>query len=94
MWTECQPDVDAIVLSDSMISEFMASAQADFFVGVTFDSGPKMHTYMAPTSAHVGSLVLVPGNSYTPDPQICTVVTTSPRVPPGVAIKRVLEVLS
>lgn len=94
MWTECQPDADIIAISDSMIQEFMESAQADFYVGVTFETGPKVYTYMAPTTAQVGSLVLVPGNSFNPDPQICCVVTTSPRVPPGVAIKRVLDVLS
>lgn len=86
-------DTEPVVFTDSMIEEFVSSAQEDFFIGVCFKGNKKVYTYIAPSTVKIGSAVRVPGNSYYPNPQIARVVTLSPRVYPG-PIVRVLEVLT
>lgn len=91
MFDTAEVDTELLAVSDAMISEFLESAEC--FVGVRFNGYGKIYTYISPPCS-VGSLVRVPGSWYHPEPQVVTVVTLAPKPPPGVALKRVLEVLS
>jgi hypothetical protein len=62
-------------------------------VGVVFEGGRKVYVYTAPATAHVGSLVVTPGNAYRPEPTVATVSTLDPPAFLG-PVKSVLEVLS
>lgn len=80
-------------VTDIQILEFFENEESDVVVGVQFDPRGKIYAYLAPKKAHVGSMVLVPGNWYCPDPQLTEVVTMEP--PPYTGpLKRVLQVLS
>lgn len=88
------PDIVPDSISDADIVSMISSAQANFYIGVVFVPGGKVYTYICPMDVHVGSVVLVPGNSYKPQPQAVDVVTLNPHIPPGVPIKRVIAVVS
>lgn len=62
-------------------------------VGVRFEYGFRTYVYLAPASAHVDSLVLVPANRFKAEPSIATVVTLNPPKYRG-PVQSVLEVLS
>lgn len=87
-------DPDLLELSDVQISEFMSSAQEESFIGVRFPASIRTYTYIGLPGVQVGSKVLVPGNSFHPEPHTATVVSLNQTPPPGVAIKRILKVLS
>jgi hypothetical protein len=84
------PDLATV---DPAFLEQIESAFADLRVGVQFDPGGHVYTYLAPPTAHVGSIVIVPANSFNPDPQTVDVVTLDPP-PYGGPLARVLAVLT
>lgn len=88
-----QPVTVPEMTPDAALIEQIEAAFEDIRVGVAFDPHGKVYVYTAPPSVHVGSIVIVPGNSYNPDPQTADVVTLDP--PPWHGpIKRVLAVLT
>jgi hypothetical protein len=69
-----------------------AAMAEDIVIGVTFDT-PKIYCYLSPPLVHVGSIVIVPPNIMSADPQTADVVTLEPPYYPG-SLRRVLAVLS
>jgi hypothetical protein len=89
-----QPITSPETVSDSEILSFLELGQRDMFIGVMFDLRGKVYTYIGLPGVEIGSTVLVPGNSFDPDPHTADVVTLTPEAPPGVAIQRILAVLA
>lgn len=88
-----QPVTVPDLTPDAALIEEIESAFEDIRVGVAFDSSRRVYVYTAPPITHVHSIVIVPANSFCPDPQIATVVTLDPPPYRG-PVKRVLAVLS
>lgn len=87
------PSVLPDLAADAVLIEEIESAFADLRVGVQFDLRGHVYTYLAPPTAHVGSIVLVPANSFAPEPQFVDVVTLDPP-PYNGPLSRVLAVLT
>ena len=85
--------VPDLAVTDPLLVEQIESAFADLRVGVQFDPRGHVYTYLAPPTAHVGSIVMVPPNSFTPEPQFVDVVTLDPP-PYNGPLSRVLAVLT
>lgn len=94
--TVALPDVFEIApITDAMITEFLEEVgEEDFTVGVYFQPRGKLYTYLAPPTAHVGSIVVVPPNSFRRTPRMVRVAVLNPPIPPGLLLVRVLEVVS
>jgi hypothetical protein len=81
-------------VSDADILEFMTTSQQEMFIGVIFRPGGKLYVYIGLPGVRVGGTVLVPANSYNPQPGPAKVVTLSPPAPPPtISIQRILAVL-
>jgi len=69
-----------------------AAMEEDIRIGVSFGTR-KIYAYLSPPLVHVGSIVIVPANIMSADPQTADVVTLEPPYYPG-ALRRILAVLS
>lgn len=87
------PDLAPDATADALLALAVDAAFEDIRVGVQFDPRGKVYAYIAPPTAHVGSIVIVPGNRYNPDPQTVDVVTLDPP-PYNGPLARVLAVLT
>lgn len=88
------PDLVPDMIPDATITAMLDQAQAEMLIGVVLGPPGHVYTYIGLPGVKVGSVVLVPANSVCPTPQQGDVVTLRPRVPPGIALKRILAVLS
>ncbi len=85
---------DTDLIGDAAIMAMIDQAQAEMYVGVVLGPPGKIYCYIGLPGCDVGSMVLVPANSFSSTPGKGEVVTLNPPIPPGIAIKRILAILS
>lgn len=69
-----------------------AAMEEDIRIGVSFGTR-RIYAYLSPPLVHVGSIVIVPPNVMSADPQTADCVTLDPPHYPG-SLRRILAVLS